>query len=717
MELDNRHKTLIDLWKSSFMVHNDLIKRQSIILRNEKRNTSERRQVIKNEELFPALIAAQALLLSIFKEKIIEKDKYDNNLLIDRNKFNTIISKIIKTRNNKTYIGNIEFLDEIEAFVFLRNKLLHGEYYLKEDKIYIEKEGKETSFDFRELTDLVLQLQNYMETTLKSKNTCIVEPLPYTNRFSMKERLERNYFNIINVTIRKKGKRKTTYQDLDVFNCYIQTIKNIMYYHNISFEKAIEIFKTDPEFRSGYLLYSNYFSTNHIEITTSKIPINQHPKYEEIKQTIINDNNVFYNIDSKNHGEYDSDIFSNLIENIINDNSSILTTNALKNYILSICHYILNDGENIYQNIQQAQSQSVTFLDDISLISEFVCFYAKFHYGLDQLLSDGKNTTLVELLSNEKLDFTTLSLEEFDTPDMTLDIKLTSITEQANKIRNDYEKYKKSFIRAKEQFEKAVGNENISKQALEKIKTNLLLAKERYFKQKQLVDKLDSFDLAKYERYINIINHIRNAFAHGNVTIKPYTDGDTLKDRIIHIVDIYNGETTYEKELTYQDFATIFQEEQNITLKKFVENVATEENASYMLRDMSFELEDQEHHITSHMLDEWQQLIEQYRKEENSNELDIIILAYVQMKTIDVMKETFTVDEFCQNTINYIKYYKEAKKEDALELEQHYDETEIDVLYIYNKIIKYILKYSNNCPESLRLAFQPPEDQSNTTKH
>ena len=81
------------------------------------------------------------------------------------------------------------------------------------------------------------------------------------------------------------------------------------------------------------------------------------------------------------------------------------------------------------------------------------------------------------------------------------------------------------------------------------------------------------------------------------------------------------------------------------------------------------------------------------------------------------MEETFTVDEFCQNTINYIKYYKEAKKQDALELDKHYDETELDIIYVYNKVIKYILKYCNNCPESLRLAFQPPEDQSNTTKH
>ena len=60
---------------------------------------------------------------------------------------------------------------------------------------------------------------------------------------------------------------------------------------------------------------------------------------------------------------------------------------------------------------------------------------------------------------------------------------------------------------------------------------NFLLGNETLFKYRILVIN----NLTKYERYINIINHIRNAFAHGNVTIKPYTEGDTLKDRIKQI--------------------------------------------------------------------------------------------------------------------------------------------------------------------------------------
>ena len=705
MEINNRHKTLIDLWKSSFLAHNDLIKKHSTILENKKRTTTGR-QIISKEELFPALIAAQALQLSIFKEKVIEKDKYDNNLLIDKAKFDSIISKVITIQNNKAYIGELEFENEIDAFVFIRNKLLHGEYYIKDDKIYLEKDNKEASIVFHQLTTLVLRLQLYMETTVKSKNTCLIEPLPNTSQYSMKERLEKGYFNVINVHVRKKGNRKTSFNDLKHYTQYVLAIRHIMMKTNTSFEQAIEIFKTHPSVKEEYALYTNYFLNNHMQITYEKIPIAKHPKYKEIKQTIINDNNAFYNMDKKHHGQFDQENFFPLIENIINDNSQIITTNALQNYISALSHYILNDGQNIYEKYGEAQAKSITFLDDISLISEFVCFYAKFHYGLDELLSDGKNTSLAELLSNEKLDFTSLSFDDFDDPNMTTDIKLTSIAEQAKKIRKDYQKAYESFERQKKQLAILFENPNVSGSTLEKVSENMQLAKNRYFKLKQMVEKLETFDFNKYERYINLVNHVRNAFAHGNVSIKPYTEGDTLKDRKIHIVDIYDGKVTYEKEMTYEEFGIIFKKDQNSVLKDFVENIATEENASRLLRDMSYEYEDQEHRIREDRLEGWQNIIEEFRRTDSSEELTTITLAYCQMKTLEVMKDNFTVEEFCQNTIHFINFYKEKLKADALELDEYFDEDSFDFITIYHKIMFYVIRYCNNCPEELKKAFQ-----------
>ena len=61
-----------------------------------------------------------------------------------------------------------------------------------------------------------------------------------------------------------------------------------------------------------------------------------------------------------------------------------------------------------------------------------------------------------------------------------------------------------------------------------------------------------------YVRNYNIIAHIRNAFAHGNVKISSHVGGDTLLDRKIVIDDIYNGESTYKVVVTYKDFFKLF---------------------------------------------------------------------------------------------------------------------------------------------------------------
>jgi hypothetical protein len=64
----------------------------------------------------------------------------------------------------------------------------------------------------------------------------------------------------------------------------------------------------------------------------------------------------------------------------------------------------------------------------------------------------------------------------------------------------------------------------------------------------------------KYVKNFNIISHIRNAFAHGNVRILPYVKGDPLLDRDIAISDIYEGRDTYSIVIKYKDFRQLMEE-------------------------------------------------------------------------------------------------------------------------------------------------------------
>ena len=63
---------------------------------------------------------------------------------------------------------------------------------------------------------------------------------------------------------------------------------------------------------------------------------------------------------------------------------------------------------------------------------------------------------------------------------------------------------------------------------------------------------------------INIIAHIRNALAHGNIKLLPYRSGDALQDRELLIEDIYEGKVTYSKKVKYKEFVRLIEVE-NLT--------------------------------------------------------------------------------------------------------------------------------------------------------
>jgi hypothetical protein len=75
-----------------------------------------------------------------------------------------------------------------------------------------------------------------------------------------------------------------------------------------------------------------------------------------------------------------------------------------------------------------------------------------------------------------------------------------------------------------------------------------------------LNDKCDSFSLN-----YNIISHLRNAIAHGNVYIHAHEAGDTLNDRIIEFDDIHEGRSTYKLKIKYIDFIKLL-EKRNVSV-------------------------------------------------------------------------------------------------------------------------------------------------------
>ena len=114
---------------------------------------------------------------------------------------------------------------------------------------------------------------------------------------------------------------------------------------------------------------------------------------------------------------------------------------------------------------------------------------------------------------------------------------------------------------------------------VERLLGNIDTRKKEYEEEQGTIEKAKEFMNTRYNAYVrnyNIIAHIRNAFAHGNVKISSHIGGDTLLDRKIVIDDIYNGESTYKVAVTYKDFFKLFSNYNTDILFGFVDKRARE---------------------------------------------------------------------------------------------------------------------------------------------
>ena len=127
------------------------------------------------------IISLSALLISLNKENIIEKDSNKNlSILVDTPSYKEILNHFCIKKDNKYYIDEIEFTSHLECLDFIRNKLLHGDYHIKDDEIYVKKDGKVGKIRFSKLVNYSLVLGDLTKCKDKELESTIVLCSPYT---------------------------------------------------------------------------------------------------------------------------------------------------------------------------------------------------------------------------------------------------------------------------------------------------------------------------------------------------------------------------------------------------------------------------------------------------------------------------------------------------------------------------------------------------------
>ena len=105
------------------------------------------KELLKN-----SLVSYAILLLSMFKEEILEKTETKEIILnIPDEHLETLLGNLVQPDGEKFVIGDLTFEDKKEILEVLRNKLLHGDYYLEGDKVVIIRDGYEGYIEANDL--------------------------------------------------------------------------------------------------------------------------------------------------------------------------------------------------------------------------------------------------------------------------------------------------------------------------------------------------------------------------------------------------------------------------------------------------------------------------------------------------------------------------------------------------------------------------------------
>lgn len=561
------------------------------------------------------IISMSALFISLYKEKIIDKDNNKQlSLKVNQCDYNEVLNVIARKVNNKYFIGDIEFDNPLQCLDFLRNKLLHGDYHIIDNNIVLKKDNKSGSIPFMKLINFCFILSNLCKCNGKTlEDSMVVITHVGESTSTLKDFLRCNLFSVdFKFTI--KGKRSL---NMDIINLKNEIENLVMYY-----DTQYSAFLSD--------VVEKAIKEKERELSACKCRVEY-----EITPYILKDNaNNVINRFMKEYKKFpDKDnIDITDILNYINGNSFVNNRDTLNYSYMFLANFLLRFMPNLSLNEVKNDVPADNF-DEIygfNIPFNLVKFYCYFNYGLDQIFSDGTTTNLRDILEGRKFDYSQLDLSLFEDSNMTVEHTITSYQDQVNGINNEYNKILAAYqkvLNSYNGFKAKYGNSKPDVEAI--LFQNCEKAKEQLQLITNLQTKSANFDFNKYVRNLNIINHLRNSIAHGN-----YELDDSDLDNVYYVFnDVYNGVTTYTLKIKVEDFKRIF-DGKNL-IHDYLDNLAT----NYVGKSMEVlryeELLLNCDYIKSDKLEEWNNKVTEAINNGNTDELNKLYYSYIVMKELN----------------------------------------------------------------------------------
>ena len=523
------------------------------------------------------LVTHSALLLALFKEDIITKDDEKNiTLNIYEKAFDILMSNLCLEDGNKYKIGDMSFDSKKEVFDLLRNKLLHGDYAIDLEgyKVVLNNKGITGTIDILDLVETCKSLCTSGECKLDGENTrimtvCKRQTIDHGPSIFNSSTLKKFMKDVYIITFTDKPmegyKRDARYHNtLEMYYDIIGEAQS--YYDKYSIRNALEIMNR---------IYLPYLRDAHIDISYEVNAVTELEDYSKVKSFYLSNREFLDSLTDVEKRFYMQLSVNNLIS--FKHLDYIVIASALLNNINMLSAYV---SDVPFSEIKYIHQASNTFVDDMSIAAVFAQFYACYHYELDEIYSNGVGTSLKDVASNKYLDFSLLDLNGFNDSEMTIDNGFNDFANQLERMENLLEKARLKKDGAEIAYRKYMSNAKVKREEVEqRLLNNIEMFINEYNELLELYEKAKEFMENRYDAYVrnyNIISHIRNAFAHGNVKLMNHTNGDTLNDRVIVIEDNYEGACTYKLILTYKEFSKLFSNYNSEILYSFIWGKAKE---------------------------------------------------------------------------------------------------------------------------------------------
>lgn len=524
------------------------------------------------------------LLIAIFSgfylttvvDNLIEKDELGvSKINIVPEFLDAVVEKIAKKTGTKWQLGEIKYDSSKDVLEKVRNKLAHGDFIVENGNIIFEEEEKTGLVKVDDLLSVIGAIdeniklyKEYGESTTINASLKYVEKANVHGEPSFKKFCKDVIVMFVNDEPVKGKKRTLQYVD------FLKKMKKGLY--TIFKEDELTDKRIKEYIKVNEPLLNNLGIKLDVEIKT----LYDLPYYETLKKSYFEGKEYSSYLNGPLLGEF-------LLNKVLKLNKGEFQSfNAAKGTYVNLALLKMlrdNPGMTLHDIPIKFKELTKVFLYDMDnaiLAANLVGFNSFYQFGLEKGLTEKGSYDLAKIVKKESIDFSKFDLDLLDSPTMVIEHKFESYHDDLKKYQNK-EKYLQASLEsaynALEGYKTHTTEENRNQEKLKELEKRYEETynayKENVILVKYMTDFYQVFDHNKYVRNINIIEHIRNAMAHGNIFLDEYNNQEDIINKKIIIKDYdKKGNLVYDKTITVYEFASLFKMHNFYQLYDFFSN-------------------------------------------------------------------------------------------------------------------------------------------------